>query len=277
MKRFAWIGLAVLLSTAPGYAQQRMDPVGQRQFSSLSDPTQLQWFMLTNHGGLPVPSSTAAGSGGANGASASGSTVSVSTLQIPDAAMKEMLQFQTSFDAGKLEDSAKHLQKAIRIYPQWAAAHYNLGQTYARMHDYEKAVREFQAAATLDAHMAQPWVSLAALHFLQKEYPEGEEAARRALDIDPLHSEARYFLGRILAVEGHDLPEAIAMLEKSRDDYPAARLALANLYLKREAVNDALVELRGYLSQANAPEKEKVSCMVERLTQPAGTVNCVMQ
>ena len=280
MKRTACGAIVLLFLCTSVRAQQRKMDLGMgstpRQAPVLADASRLQWFMLT--GAIPASTSGVNSGGGANAASAPpGSTVSISTLQVPEAAMKEMLEFQKKFNAGKLEDSAKHLEKAIRIYPQWAAAHYNLGQCFVRMHEYDRAIPEFQSAAALDTRTAQPWVSLAGVHLLQKEYAEGETAARRALEIDPVNGGARYFLGRILALEEHDTPEVVEMLEKSRDDYPAAYLILANEYLKRSQTGEAVSELRSYLAQPNAPQKEKVECMVQYLTQPSGTVTCAIQ
>src|SRR5262249_9807500 len=155
--------------------------------------------------------------------------------KVPGAAAKEMQRFFKDFNAGKLEDSVKHISKALEVYPQWGAAHYNLGQTYARMGDYDKAIVEFQNAAELDSREARSWLGLSKVYFLQKKYAEGETAARRALEIDPVNVDAKYFLARNLISEGQDTPEAMELLKKSKERYPVARLVLANVYLRRGA------------------------------------------
>jgi tetratricopeptide (TPR) repeat protein len=243
--------------------QRRMD--SWRPISPDSDPSILQWVLMNGSGSQPVLPAPPGGK------------VSVNTLEIPEAARKEMREFSRNFDAGKLDQSAKHGEKALRISPQWAAAHLDLGQCYARMRQYPKAIEQFQSAATLDTRLVQPWVSLAAAYFLEGQHAEGENAARRALEIDPANSKARYFLGRILAAEEHGLPEAAELLRKSEEQYPAARLTLAHIYLKQSQTDEAIGELRGYLADPNAPQKEKVGCMVEKLTKPTETVNCSMQ
>ena len=272
MKRIACGFLALLTfvaKPAPAQGQRRMDgdSAGWRPYALASQPTALQWMMLNGSTSQPVPGATGAPNG----------TVSATSLAVPEAARKEMREFAKDFDAGRLEESAKHGEKALRISPDWAAAHHDLGQCYARMHQYEKAIEEFQSAAALDPRMVAPWVSLAGAYFLEGKYTEGENAARRALEIDPANSNARYFLGRILAVAGHDLQDAVELLRKSEEQYPAARLTLANVYLKQNQTEEAVGELRGYLADPNAPQKEKVTCMVEKLTKPAGTVSCSMQ
>src|SRR5690349_17595007 len=159
-----------------------------------------------------------------------------------------MQKFFKDFDDGKLEDSIKHISKAIKIYPRWAAAHHNLGQTYARMGNYDKAVPEFQNAAELDARLPRPWLGLAKIYFLQQKCDEGEAAARRALEIDPENAEGRYFLARNLVGQGKSTPETEDLLVKSKEQYSVARLLLATVYLRRGSIQEAVGELRGYIA-----------------------------
>lgn len=272
MKRMVYGVLALTACAVPAWGQRRFDDGGNlraRQVTPAStDATRLQWLMLSGDVG------TAAG---VNGDVAPAGTVSVDTLKVPAGAIKEMQKFFKDFEAGKLEDSIKHAAKAIQIYPQWAVAHHNLGQTYARKGDYQKAIDEFQSAAELDGREVHPWLSLTKIYLMQKKYDEGEAAARRALEIDPVNSDARYYLSRNLIGQGQETSEALQLLKKSKEQYAVARLVLANLYLKHGSVSEAVTELRGYIAQPDAEGKEKVQCMVRKLTEPEGTVNCEMQ
>ena len=264
-------GLAVLLALGwPMLGQKRAmaGPGGDRearQFPTGSTVAQLPWTLapITPASVETEPASSAAGA-----------KVSVAELQIPAAALKELRMFQEKFTAGKLEDASKHAEKAIRIYPQLGGAHYNLGLCYARLNRYDKAVVELQTAAELDAHLVPPRVTLAELFLIQGKYSEGEAAARSALDLDPVNRVARYFLARNLVSAGHETAEAIELLEKSREEFPGARLSLANIYLKKNATDDAVKELREYLQQPNAPQKDRIACVVEKLRQANGTSTC---
>ena len=51
-------------------------------------------------------------------------------------------------------------------------------------------------------------------------------------------------------------------------------LVLANLLLKRNAKEEAVAELREYLKQPGVADKDKVACMLERLTGSAGSTSC---
>jgi len=51
-------------------------------------------------------------------------------------------------------------------------------------------------------------------------------------------------------------------------------LVLANLLLKGNAKEEAVAELREYLKQPGVADKDKVACMLERLTGSAGSTSC---
>jgi tetratricopeptide (TPR) repeat protein len=271
MKRVAYGVLVLLVCGSSGWGQRRVDDLGSkpRQMApATTDASRLQWLVMSGVVGSSTGESADVSPGG---------IVSVEHLKVPESAVKEMRKLFKDFDAGKLDDSVKHASKAIEIYPQWSVAHHNLAQTYARMGDYDKAITEFQTAAELDTRQVQSWLSLSKVYFLQKKFAEGEKAARRALEIDPVNGDAKYFLGRNLVSAGRVTPEAEELLQKSKERYTVARLVIANIYLKRHAVNDAVGELRGYLAQPDAEGKDKVECMIRRLTEPEGTVSCAMQ
>jgi tetratricopeptide (TPR) repeat protein len=264
-------GLAVLLALSwPMQGQKRAvtGPGGERavrQFPTAGTVTQLPWTLATT---IPASMETEPES------SRAGAKVSVAELQIPAAALKELRIFQEKFAAGKLEDASKHAERAIRIYPQLGGAHYNLGLCYARLNQYDKAIVELQTAAELDARLVPPRVTLAELFLIQGKYSEGEAAARSALDLDPVNTVARYFLARNLVSAGQETAEVVELLEKSREEFPGARLSLANIYLKKNATDDAVKELREYLQQPNASQKDRIACMVDRLTQANLTSTC---
>jgi len=258
--------LALMAQAALGREQRQLDATdpGWRQ-RAFAEDLAMRWLLMNGSSARPTLPS------------APGGKVSVSSLEIPPAARKEMHACAKNFAAGKLEDSIKHAEKALRISPRWAAAHEDLGQIYARIRQYQKAIAEFQNAAALDERMVNPWVSLASVYLVEGQYAESEKAARRALEIDPANSDARYVLGCTLAVAGHDLTDAVELLRANRARFPAARLLLANLLLKQHATEEAAAELRAYLEQPQAPQKEKVACIVEKLTRPTQASSCALE
>jgi len=202
-------------------------------------------------------------------------TVSVTELRLPKAALKELRVYQQYFDSGDMQNSARHLEKAIRIYPAIPGAYHNLGVCYLRQQKFEKAIIAFQSASNLDPNLIKPILGLSAALFLLGRYPQAETAARRAHIMNPANPLACYLLGRALVAEGSDSVETVDLLHTSSAEYPIAHLALAHVLLKRHSPEEAAAELRAYLPYSSNPQR--VACIVERLTEPSGTSNCTLE
>jgi tetratricopeptide (TPR) repeat protein len=200
-----------------------------------------------------------------------GETISTRELLIPPKALKELQQSQTALLSGDVRSSAQHLERALQICPHYLEARNNLGSRYIELHEYEKAAGEFQKAIDIDPRVAQPFNNLSVAFFLLQRYLEAEAAARRALDLDPRNSTARYMLGCILATEKRNPLEAMEMLRQTESEFPDSRLLLAQILLKRGAVEEAENELRGYLNMPGVEKKQNVERWLARLQTSATT------
>ena len=201
--------------------------------------------------------------------------VSSRDLLIPSKALKELQRSQTALSSGDVRSSALHLEKALQIYPGYLEAHNDLGSRYFELKEYQKAAMEFQKAIDMDPRMSQPYNNLSVALFLLQRYPGAEAAARRALDLDPQNSTARYMLGCVLATEKRSPSEAMAMLRQTEEDFPDARLLLAQVLLRQGAENEAKAELRNYLNLPGVEKKRRVECWLARLEQTLATTGCL--
>lgn len=201
--------------------------------------------------------------------------VSSRELLIPSKALKELQRSQTALSSGDVRASAVHLEKALHIYPGYLEAHNDLGSRYFELKEYEKAAAEFQKAIDIDPRMSQPYNNLSVALFLLQRYPGAEAAARRALDLDPQNSTARYMLGCVLATQKRSPSEAMEMLRRTEDEFPDARLLLAQVLLRQGAVDEAKYELRSYLNVPGVEKKQRVECWLARLEQTSASTGCV--
>ena len=200
-----------------------------------------------------------------------GETISLRDLRIPPKALKELQRSQDALKSGDVRSSARHLEKAVQIYPDCLEAHNNLGARYIDLEEYGKAAAEFQKAIAIDPRVLQPLNNLSVAFFLQQRYADAESAARRALSVAPQHTTARYMLGATLATERRNPEEAMELLRETKLDFPDARLLLAQILLRRGAVAQAEEELRGYLALPDAPKRQNVERWLARLTQTPAT------
>jgi tetratricopeptide (TPR) repeat protein len=203
-----------------------------------------------------------------------GGTVSTHELLIPSKALKELQHSQTAFLSGDIRSSARHLERALQIYPHYLEVHNSLGSRYIELHEYEKAAAEFQKAIDLDSRVMQPFNNLSVALFLLQRYPDAEIAARRALDLDPHNSTAQYMLGCVLATEKRNPSEAMELLRQTEVEFAEARLLLAQILLRQGAINEGEKELHEYLKVPGVEKKQKVECWLARLEQTSATTGC---
>ena len=180
-------------------------------------------------------------------AAPAGDTVSVRNLQLPAGAIKEFRRSEKCVGAGDFSCAVHHLQKALKVDPQFVEAHNNLGASYLQLSRYQDAIAEFEAAIALDEKMAASYRNMSLGLFNLRRYAEAETAARHALTLNPKQKAAQYSLGRALAAEGSSSPEAEQLLRESMGEFPDARLSLAQVLMNRCANLDAAQELRTYL------------------------------
>ena len=192
-------------------------------------------------------------------------------LLIPPKAVKELQRSQSALQSGNIHSSAQHLERALQIYPQYLEAHNNLGSRYIELHEYEKAVGEFQKAIEIDSRLSQPFNNLSVTFFLLQRYQDAEAAARRALELDPRNSTSRYMLGCILATAQRNPLEAMELLRQTKREFPDSYLLLAEILVRLGAREDAEKELRDYLALPNPEKKQNVERWLSRLTQPSTT------
>ena len=193
-------------------------------------------------------------------------TVSVDTLRMPPKAVHELEQSAKAYRSRDWRRSATHLEKVLAIYPQYTAAHDVLGRLYVTLHDYARALPEFEKAAAAEPRSAQTLHNLSATLLLLTRYSEAESAARATLKIDPVCITTRYVLACAMVAQGRCTPEATDLLRQSSSQIPEARLILARVFIKRGAVDEAEAELRAYLESPNASGKADVRCWLSELT-----------
>ena len=194
-------------------------------------------------------------------------TVSMRDLLIPPKAVKELRRSQNALRSGDTRSSARHLERALKIYPNYLEGHNSLGARYIELHEYEKAAAEFQKAIDIDPRVMQPVNNLSVALFLEQRYVDAEAAARRAVDLDPHNPTARYMLGAILATEDRNPAEAMEMLRQTKNQFSDSRLLLAQILERRGDVKEAEKELRDYLAVPDAEKRQNVERWLARLTQ----------
>jgi tetratricopeptide (TPR) repeat protein len=191
--------------------------------------------------------------------------ISVHQLAIPAKAAKEFQLSQKSFQVGDFQSASEHLEKAVRIFPDFPEARNNLACAYIYLKEYEKALAELRQAIAINPNLDTPHNNLSSVFFSLQRFPEAEQAARYALELNPQRTASRYDLGLAVAAQQHYTLEAVDALRQSSIEIPQARLVLALVLSRRGSADEAAAELREYLKAPDPAKKQAVQDWLSEL------------
>ncbi len=138
---------------------------------------------------------------------------------------------------GRLPEAIAHLQTALQITPDYPEAHFNLGLALARTPGrLPEAVAEYEAALRTRPDYAEAHFNLGlALARTPGRLPEAIAEYEAALRIRPDYLEAHNNLGIVLAKSPERSPEAIAQFEAAlriNPEYPEAHNNLGMIFMR---------------------------------------------
>lgn len=131
-------------------------------------------------------------------------------------------------DDGRLDEAIRHLEEAVRIAPDFALAHYHLGNVRFLKRDIDRAVAQFERALAVNPRFAPALRNLGKLRQAQGRIADAVRLFRRALAVDPDDAETHNTLGGVFQWLG-DYPQAIRHFEQAARSRPDYALAHYNL------------------------------------------------
>jgi tetratricopeptide (TPR) repeat protein len=122
---------------------------------------------------------------------------------------------------GALPEAISHLTIALRLNPNYAEAHVNLGIAYSLEQKWPEAIAQYEAALRLDPKYVLAHANLGnALSNVPGRLPEAIVQYQAALRYDPTSAPTHYNLARaLMRIPGRE-PEAIAHLERALELSP---------------------------------------------------------
>ena len=188
---------------------------------------------------------------------------------IPSAARGE---FEKGSDALLSEKNVakgiQHLEKAVRLYPQYVDALLLIGTTYMDKQDWLKAEAAFRQVLALDAKSSAGYFALGELYLRQKKYPDAETNMLLGIHLD-LKSVQGHFLLGLLYYELGDLVRAgpqVGTALNLNPKFARGHLLAANIWLRAHQTENAVVEFEEYLNlEPKGPFAEQTRQTVAQL------------
>jgi len=170
--------------------------------------------------------------------------------------------------AKNVDEAMKHLQKAIKIYPDYPQAYRLLGEAYLQKQDWQQAEASLKKSIELEPKLTASYLDLGGLRNQNKDYAGAEEALKKCLDLNPNSPAAQYELAKTYWATGR-WQEAAPLAEsavKELPDMASAHVLLANIRLKQRNASGALHEYQEYLRlEPEGPMAPQVRDMIAKL------------
>jgi type IV pilus assembly protein PilF len=176
----------------------------------------------------------------------------------PEIDMTLGLAYQARGDLSKAEE---HLRKAIDKKPDYADARNNLGIVLAERKEWDKAIREFEAAAANVMYTTpeRAYFNLGEAYRVKGDPANAEGAYRRALGANEQYAPAYIALSAVLGGQGRwkDAASVLTRCVEVLPDYASCWMELGRAYLRLSRPAEALKAFEKVLAVSSDPEARK--------------------
>jgi Tfp pilus assembly protein PilF len=200
---------------------------------------------------------------------APGTTISVTSMAAPRVAMRAYEKAQ-KIKAEKPAEAEKELNKAVRIYPQFAAAWTLLGDIHRERHEFDAARTEYARAIAVDPQFVNPSYGLTMIAAQEKKWDDTIRLSDQVIKLNSaayplvyfLNAAANYNLRKFEAAE--DSAKKFKALD-TQHSHPDVCLLLSYLFSAKQDYAAAAREIREYLAVSpNSPDAESLKNEAKR-------------
>jgi Tfp pilus assembly protein PilF len=182
---------------------------------------------------------------------APGTTISVTSMAAPKDAMHAYEKAE-KIRAAKPAEAEKELNKAVKVYPQFAAAWTLLGDIHREHNDFAGARNDYTQAITADPAFVNPNFGLAMMAVQEKKWDDVVRFTDQVIRLNSAAYPVAYFLN---AAANYNLQKFAPAEESAKKfktldtqhTHPDVCLLLSYLYSGRQEYAGAAREIREYL------------------------------
>ncbi|HTS24557.1 MAG TPA: tetratricopeptide repeat protein [Bryobacteraceae bacterium] len=200
-----------------------------------------------------------------------GTTVSAASLAAPKDARKAFDKGEEAARKKKWDEAEKSFQKAVDLYPGYAAAWYELGRLQANAAP-DTARISFECAMKADPKYAAPYADLAMIEVQAKKWKEVVSLTDRGIRLDAFDYPELFFYNAVAnyylknsAVAEKNVRQAVKL--DSRHHYPQTAYLLGLLLIQRQDYAGAAEQIQTYLKLA--PDADDAPAAKQKLEQLA--------
>lgn len=224
-----------------------------------------------------------------------GTTLSAVPYKAPRDARRAYEEGLEADGKGQLAQARQSFEKAVRLYPRYLSAWFQLGNVLEKENQKEAARTAYTQATTIDTRFLPPYLSLASLaceaenwsevlrltgHILDLDPMNYAHVAGYILDLDPFDYTGAYFYNSLANYKLNKIDDAekSALRAESLDvrpRLPRLHLLLAEIFARKNNYASAISEMRTYLQLVpHAQDEHQVRerlAELEKLSGPAAS------
>jgi hypothetical protein len=199
-----------------------------------------------------------------------GMTLSATPYKAPKDARRAYEKGLEAEKKAKLANARKCFELAVKIYPMYASAWFQLGTVLQKENQNDAARTAYIQATTIDIKFLPPYLSLAVMAYEAENWTEVLKLTSHIVDLDPLNkanvtgyivdldplnSAEAYFYNALANYELNNIEaaEKSALMAEHvdlRTRFPQVHLLLAELFARKNNYATAISELQTYLELA---------------------------
>lgn len=203
-----------------------------------------------------------------------GTAISFTTLAAPKEAKKSFEKAQKILQqkAPKHAEAAKELEKAVQLYPQYAAAWNQLGEAKLALKDEEGAKKAFEQSLASDAKYVNPYMKLAMIEMRASRWAEAADLTKQLVQLNPYMGQVHYFNAvanfNLSKMELAEKSARNAMKSEEAARLPQAHHLLGAILARQGNFPSAADELRTFLKMS--PTSSNAEQVRKQLTEWEG-------
>jgi tetratricopeptide (TPR) repeat protein len=187
-----------------------------------------------------------------------GTSISVTSILAPNPAKKALEKGREDEKKGKWDQAQQSFEKAVQIYPKYAAAWSELGQAQMHHNDAASAKHSFEQSVAADPKYVNPYVGLARMAFEANQWPDVLETTNKLLALNPVNFPEAYFFNGVanFHLKNLDAAEKSARQGLRVDDghqFPKMEYLLGMILLQKADYPGATEHMTQYLHLATQP------------------------
>jgi len=202
---------------------------------------------------------------------ADGPTVSVNNMAVPKEAREAFDKGRKAGTEKKFDEAVTDLNKAVGIFPHYAAAWSLLGEIHRLQNQFEPARAEYAKALAADPKFVSPYFGLAAMAVVENKWTEAAQLTDQLIQLNSTAYPLAYFFNAAANLNLGKLDAAELSARKFQQvdrahTRPDIALLLANILTGEHQYAEAAQLYRDYLAlKPDAPNAQALKNEAQRL------------